>query len=192
MKKWIALGITAIFGVGLLFSTQLEASTVDTTSLDMEDMIILALEDEYLAKATYEVIIEQYGEVKPFINIVKAEQTHIDLLLPLFETYQITLPEDVNKDTLVIPATIEEALSIGVDAEIANIALYEAFLETDIPDDVRVVFEKLMAASENHLEAFSKALNGSLGQGHVDGSKGYKQGPNYVQKNQKLYPRCGA
>lgn len=192
MKKWIALGITAIFGVGLLFSTQLEASTVDTTSMDMEDMIILALEDEYNAKATYEVIIEQYGEVKPFINIVKAEQTHIDLLLPLFETYQITLPEDVDKDTLVIPATIEEALSIGVDAEIANIALYEAFLETDIPDDVRVVFEKLMAASENHLEAFSKALNGSLGQGHVDGDKGFKQGPKYVQQNQKLYPRCGA
>ena len=190
MKKWIAFAITSIFGVGLLFSIQLEASSVDTASLDMEDMIILALEDEYLAKATYEVIIEQYGEVKPFTNIVKAEQTHIDLLLPLFETYQISLPEDVDKEMVVIPATIEEALQIGVDAEIANIVLYEAFLETDIPDDVRVVFEKLMAASENHLEAFSNALDGSSGLGNVDGGKGFKQGPRYDQQNQNRYPKC--
>ena len=184
MKKWIALGFITLLGVGLFISTQLEASTVELSTLDMNEMIILALEDEYAAKATYEVIIDQYGEVKPFTNIFKAEQTHIELLLPLFETYQLTLPEEVDKDLLDIPATIEEAIQIGVDAEIANIELYASFLETEIPEDVRVVFEKLMAASEHHLEAFTRVLNGASSQGQME----VKKGPKYSQ--QDMTPRC--
>ncbi len=96
-------------------------------------------------------------EQLPFSNIVNAEQTHIDLLLPLFDTYQIELPDPVDKATLFLPESISNALALGIQAEIDNIALYEAFLKTDIPDDIRDAFEKLMGASENHLQAFTRA-----------------------------------
>ncbi|MPN44592.1 hypothetical protein SDC9_192157 [bioreactor metagenome] len=36
--------------------------------------------------------------------------------------------------------------------------MYEQFLEQDLPADVRVVFESLMHASENHLRAFQNRL----------------------------------
>ncbi len=49
-----------------------------------------------------------------------------------------------------------EANQIGVDAEINNIA---NFLEQELPDDVRTAFEKLKAASENHLAAFEKQVS---------------------------------
>ena len=56
------------------------------------------------------------------------------------------------------PENIKTALEIGVQAELDNIAMYEAFLEEDLPEDVRDVFERLMAASKNHLEAFRRGL----------------------------------
>ena len=58
----------------------------------------------------------------------------------------------------MIPQDIKTSLEIGVNAEIENIAMYESFLEKDLPEDVRVVFEKLQSASENHLRAFNNGL----------------------------------
>jgi hypothetical protein len=34
--------------------------------------------------------------------------------------------------------------------------MYESFLKQDLPQDVRDVFEALMAASEKHLQSFSR------------------------------------
>lgn len=126
--------------------------------LTLSDMLTFAIQDEYLARAEYEKIIQEYGPVRPFINIVKAEEMHIGYLIPLFEKYGYNVPEDSANDHVVIPQDIKTALEIGVNAEIENIAMYESFLEKDLPEDVRVVFEKLQAASENHLRAFNNGL----------------------------------
>ncbi|MCK5008763.1 MAG: DUF2202 domain-containing protein [Spirochaetales bacterium] len=40
-----------------------------------------------------------------------------------------------------------------------NIAMYESFLQEDLPEDVRDLFERLQQASENHLRAFRNNLN---------------------------------
>ncbi len=37
-----------------------------------------------------------------------------------------------------------------------NIAMYERFLKTNLPDDVREVFSRLLAGSKNHLDAFKR------------------------------------
>ena len=119
-------------------------------------MLTYALLDEYMAKAEYEAIIETFGEIKPFTNIVLAEQTHIDLLVPLFEAYGFVLPENNAVESVVIPDSITSALATGVEAEENNIAMYVAFLAQDnLPEDVRTVFEYIVAASEHHLAAFS-------------------------------------
>lgn len=175
----LVLGGIAFLGYGVSADTA-ELNTVDLSTIpvdengeySLEDMLTYALVDEYTAKATYEAIIAAYGEVKPFTNIVVAEQTHIDLLLPLFATYGISIP--VN-DVVVteLPDSISSALATGIAAEEANIALYQAFLQQDVPADVQVVFEQLITASTHHLNAFTRA---SLGGAGYDMAYGIGQG----------------
>lgn len=138
----------------------------------LEDMLRYALADEYLARAEYEAIMKEFGEQRPFSNIIKAEETHIEELLPLFTEYNIDVPEDVAKEHVVVPASIEEALEIGVQAEIDNIEMYGVFLEKDIPEDVKEIFANLKAGSEKHLEAFKNGLERGQnpGQGQNRGS----------------------
>lgn len=62
-------------------------------------------------------MIDRFGSIRPFTNIVKSEETHIGLLAPLFEKYGF-----------------------------------------DLPEDIQSVFERLKAASENHLGSFSNGL----------------------------------
>ena len=159
MKKLLVSSLMIVLVLVGYTSTPTESLDDTNVDLSISSMLVLALEDEYKAKATYEVIISEYGTITPFRNIVNAEQTHIDLLLPLFDTYQIALPDPVDKTALLLPDSISSALALGIQAEIDNIALYEAFLQTDIPDDIRDAFEKLMGASENHLQAFTRAYD---------------------------------
>ena len=35
--------------------------------------LVAALDDEYMARATYAQVLADFGEVRPFINIVEAE-----------------------------------------------------------------------------------------------------------------------
>ena len=50
-------------------------------------------------------------------------------------------------------------LSLGVEAEIADINMYKNFLSSpNLLDDVKMVFTQLKAGSENHLNAFENGL----------------------------------
>ena len=125
----------------------------------LETMLVAAIQDEFKAKAEYEALIGEFGEARPFTNIVSAEQSHIDALTRIFELYGLAVPEDNGAESAVVPATLEEALQAGIDAEICNIAMYEGFLKQKLPDDVRSVFQTLMDASENHQNAFERRLD---------------------------------
>jgi len=136
----------------------------ETTTLTLEQMLVYAIQDEYLAQAEYNAIIAAYGEVRPFTNIVEAEQTHIDLLLTLFVAYGIEVPANTASDYVVLPDSLTSAIATGVDAETANIAMYQAFLaQGDLPDDVVSAFTYLISASETHLQAFSRDRYSCLG-----------------------------
>ena len=124
--------------------------------LTLADMLTYAIEDEYLAHGEYQYILDTLGSLRPFSNIIKAEETHISLLQPLFEQYTVPVPADKTGRYLILPSSIIEALQTGVQAEIDNIAMYDKFLEQDLPDDVRQIFIDLRDASVNHLDAFQK------------------------------------
>jgi hypothetical protein len=125
----------------------------------MEEMLRYAIQDEYLARAEYYEVIDRLGSVRPFSNIVKAEETHVGMLVPLFEKYGLMVPDDTYASHVVVPDDLKTALQIGLQAEIDNIAMYESFLDRDLPDDVRAAFQKLKDASENHLRAFRNGLS---------------------------------
>jgi len=125
----------------------------------LEEMLIYAVQDEFLARAEYAAIISEWGVDRPFTNIIRSENQHIAALTPLFERHGFEMPEDTAAQHIVMPDSLEHAFSIGVEAEIENIAMYLTFLAQDnLPDDVRWVFEALMRGSENHLRAFEQGL----------------------------------
>ncbi len=123
------------------------------------EMLEYAIQDEFAARHEYELIISEYGEISPFVSIMAAEESHIASLETVYNNNGYVIPQDESDTRVVLPASVTEALETGVQAEVNNIALYEAFLETeDLPDDIRSVFEMLKAGSESHLESFLQAL----------------------------------
>ena len=135
------------------------AGSFENSDFSLEQMLIYAIQDEYLARAEYEYLINELNAGSPFTNIIKAEETHIALLIPLFEKYDFEAIEDTSSEYLIPATSITEALETGVLAEVNNIAMYELFLATDLPDDVRAVFIELRDGSENHLAAFERKLS---------------------------------
>jgi len=133
-----------------------DATVIYDETYTLDQMITMALTDEYLAHKEYEIILDAYGNINPFANIINAEVTHIEALLPLFEAYDVSVPVDNAASLVALPSSLQEAYEIGVQAEVNNIGMYESFLKQDLPQDVRDVFEALMAASEKHLQSFSQ------------------------------------
>jgi hypothetical protein len=128
-------------------------------ALSVNDMLMYAVQDEYLARAEYLAIIDKFGSQKPYDNIVSAEETHLAFLKEVYVSYGLDFPADDSADHIVIPADLLEAAETGVQAEIDNIAMYVLFLTYDLPDNVYEVFTALKSGSESHLLAFQKQVD---------------------------------
>lgn len=131
---------------------------LSASSLSLPQMLTYALQDEYLAQARYNNIIGTFGNIRTFVQIKEAEMKHISALLPLFERYQVPLPNDISQSLVSTPENLKAAYAAGVQGEIDNISMYERFLSLNIPNDVRMVFLQLRNASLNHLAAFERGL----------------------------------
>ena len=130
-------------------------------SEDTKIALIGAIEDEYKARAVYQKVIDKFGNVRPFIMIIRAEEQHISLLKALFDKYGMIVPQDKTKDLPQLDS-LTSACKIGVDAEIANADLYQNELlpKAKQYEDITVVFTNLMNASrQNHLPSFQKCAN---------------------------------
>lgn len=147
-------------------------ASVENRVYTLEEMLTYAIEDEYLAKAEYKEIMERFGEKRPFTNIIKAEDRHIQALTVLFEAQGLRLPKDTSNSHVIKVESLSDALKTGIQAEIDNIAMYETFLKQDLPQEVQRVFEQLKKASENHLKAFQRAEQGNGGNGFGKGGQG--------------------
>ncbi|TYS67618.1 hypothetical protein FZC76_13665 [Sutcliffiella horikoshii] len=131
---------------------------LNAASLTLPDILTYALQDEYLAQARYNRILGTYGYIRTFARIQEAELRHISALLPLFQQYQVPVPQDISPQFVTTPPTIKDAYAAGVEGEIENIGMYEKFLALDLPNDLRVVFTRLRDASVNHLASFERGL----------------------------------
>jgi len=100
------------------------------TELSIKDIEALteALEDEYHAWATYDQVIQDFGEVRPFINIREAEARHIGALQKLFARHGIPVPGNHWPGKVTRYDSIEEACRGSVKAEIANRDMYDRLM----------------------------------------------------------------
>lgn len=134
------------------------------TAPTIEEMLKYAIQDEYLARAEYDLIIHQFGVSRPFSNIIRSEETHINLLIGVYKQRNMNIPEDEASHYVQLPESLHDAFATGVQAEVNNIAMYQSFLDDPIladsdNADVKDVFTRLMNASKNHLSAFQRGLS---------------------------------
>jgi hypothetical protein len=134
-------------------ATEVE-SEAETTNLSTQEILDLAYLDELKAEATYEYVMEAFGEVRPFSNIINAEVRHSQSILNLYEQLSLNAPEF---EGIEDPAfnSIQEACGAGVIAEEENIALYDELMAQTNDQNILSVFRNLQSASaEKHLPAF--------------------------------------
>lgn len=183
MKKFTTILMvltTSLLFVGNAFAAQLDDAT--------QQALIEALNDEYKAQATYQKVLEQFGDIRPFSNIIKAEETHIQELLPLFEKYGVAVPENDWYDKVPSFATVQEALEAGIQAEIENAAMYDEFFKFVTEDDIITVFTQLRDASqEKHLPAFQRAAE----RGTNPGGRGQQQPGRGQNRNAQIGQSAG-
>jgi len=119
-----------------------------------------ALDDEYKAWATYDQVLTDFGEVRPFTNIREAEARHIEAVCGLFRRYGLAIPDNPWPGKVPRYATLQEACEAGVAAEIANGEMYERLLGTTGKPQILRVLRNLQKASQNrHLAAFRRCAD---------------------------------
>lgn len=136
------------------------------TAPALTDMEVQALketlDDEYKAHDTYAQVIRDFGEVRPFVNIVDAEARHVSALLSFFEKHAIQAPSNrwVGKAPRFL--TVHEACVAAIQGEIENIAPYDRALKSIRRMDILTVYRALRSASqERHLPAFQRCAQRS-------------------------------
>lgn len=123
------------------------------------DALTEALNDEYKALATYKKVIDKFGPIRPFINIVEAEGRHAQALLRQFERLGVTPPDNIWNDKVEAPVSLRSACEDAIEAEIENAAMYERLLGQVDDSGVCNVLRNLQDASKNrHLPAFRRCF----------------------------------
>lgn len=114
-----------------------------------------AINEEYGALNTYQAAIAQFGNIYPFSQIARSEQQHVNALTRLFTKYGLAVPANPGLATTPTWDTVADACQTGVNAEIADAALYDTLKPMVDNADILQVFANLQAASLNsHLPAF--------------------------------------
>ena len=132
--------------------------------------LIFMVEEEKLARDVYTTLYAKTG-LRQFANINKAEQTHMDLMRGLLKTYGIKDPTvgkavgKFNNASLTAlykkliadgGVSLVAALDAGIAVEKKDIADIDKILKVTQPADVKLVFDRLIAGSYNHLAAFTR------------------------------------
>ncbi len=127
------------------------------TPLSTEEAAALqdAILEEYGALNLYNSVIGQLGSVYPFNRIVNAEQQHVNALVRQAQKYGVSVPANSGLSSTPEFNTLAEACQSGVNAEIADAALYDTLKVVTTHSDLIKVFNTLQSASLNsHLPTF--------------------------------------
>ncbi len=142
-------------------STGLQSNSADMMSTMNDDLDVLLL-DEYRAEAIYARVISDFGEVRPFTNIILAEQRHSASLEHVYGNYGFDVPDNpyIGNAPDGFPSIVA-ACEGGVQAEITNASLYDVVLDRTLPADIRQVVQSNRDASiDRHLPAFQRCASG--------------------------------
>lgn len=150
----------------------LEEITTDSLSVEETNGLLYMREEEKLARDVYTLLYEKWN-LRPFSNITRSEQMHMNALLTLFERYSLTDPVGSNGNGIFKDAALQnlyntlitqgntsliEALKVGATIEEVDIVDLQKHVKETNNQDITFVYDNLMRGSRNHLRAFVKNL----------------------------------
>lgn len=115
------------------------------------------LMDERRAQAFYTRVMERHGQVRPFMNIVRAEARHAAVVESLMNRHGVTVPAPASMELPPVPDSLVECNRLAARLERENLAMYDRLLNQVTEPDIRSAFEALRDASKyHHLPAFER------------------------------------
>ena len=119
---------------------------------------------EYAALASYQAVLDEYGDVEPYATIMEAEGRHADSLIRQLERLGVEVEENPYLGQIEAPADLETAAEAWAEGEILNVELYDQLIADAQSEQVIKVFNNLRSASlDSHLPAFELAAeNGGV------------------------------
>lgn len=150
-----------------------DAVVVDSPSADEQTGLLYMIEEEKLAHDVY-VTLGEAWDLQTFANISDSETNHtsqVRSLLAVFGIADPTVGMDVGEfSDPAFTALYDQLVAEGLQSETAALAVGAQIEELDIVDlddriaqtedaSILAVYAKLRSGSENHLRAFTKALD---------------------------------
>jgi hypothetical protein len=125
---------------------------------------LMGADGEYAALASYQAVLDEYGDVEPYATIMAAEGRHADALIRQLDRLGVETPENPYLGDIAAPADLETAAEAWAEGEILNVELYGQLIADAQSEQVIKVFNNLRSASlDSHLPAFELAAeNGGV------------------------------
>ena len=118
-----------------------------------------AIQEEYTAMNTYQAVVDELGDVQPFVRIARSEQQHVNALIRVAQRFSVGVPENAGEVADIEWSTLEEACQMGVTFEQMDAALYDELLPNTTNPMLTRVYTNLQRASlEKHLPAFEACI----------------------------------
>jgi hypothetical protein len=168
-RKYLSTIVTASLLGALALAPTANAAAPTYLTTTQKAQLKYLVEEEKLARDVYTYLSAQVTTRK-FANIARSEQTHMNYIATLLTKYKLWNPTTNRKagvfynqeiqelyNTLTAEGSVGvvEAFGVGVKVEEVDIASLEELLLKTMPTDVKAALDLLLAASYNHLEAFS-------------------------------------
>ena len=164
---------------------QITAIPASDLSAEEAAALLFMREEEKLARDVYNQMFALWGQ-PVFQNIAASEQTHMDQIKLLLDRYGLTDPAlapgqftDPNLQALYNQliaqgsVSLADALKVGATIEQVDIADLQTRLAKTNNADIQLVYNNLMSASYNHLNAFNSTQQGGNGQSQGGRVNGY-------------------
>ncbi|MDO9009558.1 MAG: DUF2202 domain-containing protein [Thiobacillus sp.] len=166
----LALAVSAPLHAAKVSATA--KTTLSSLSTAEKSDLLFMREEEKLARDVYLTLYETWG-LPVFSNIASSEQSHMDAVLKLLRTYQLSDPaagkaigEFSDPDLQSLYGTLMEkgrlsaldALQVGGIIEETDMNDLVAAIERADNADLDSTYENLLCGSRNHLRAFASTI----------------------------------
>ena len=168
-RKYVSTLVTAALAGALALAPAASAAVPTTLTTTQKAQLKFLVEEEKMARDIY-LYLATKTTTRKFSNIARSEQTHMNYMAVLLTKYKLWNPttnrkagvfynQDIQKlyNTLIAEGSVGvlEAYGVGVKVEEVDIASLDELLVNPMPADVKAALDLLLAASHNHLEAFT-------------------------------------
>lgn len=172
---FLAVFLAACGADGVVSETAVDANEYELQATELSDQerkdILFMWEEEKLARDVYLELFDIWG-ARVFSNISASEQNHMDSIGGLLDKYQIEPSIDGSQRASFsfaeLESLYEQLVADGAQSRQAAIEVGVRIEQLDIDDlksriqtaraDAKLIYERLLKASYNHLAAFERNL----------------------------------